>query len=134
MLLSMRNLNSIRAFCFYTLGLMLLLVLTVSAQGQNEQFIIGVAEQPNDLADGTVDDAADAGGEFTFELPATGLRGSAFGAAELLQAPDVVVEGLNLLQRNNLVAAAGNMEKSKPQQRIRLALNSGLRRRSVDVY
>ncbi|XP_054730331.1 uncharacterized protein LOC129239073 [Anastrepha obliqua] len=119
-----RSSNLNRALCRLTLGLALLMV-TVSAQGRRDQFIIRVAELPSDLGD------ARAGGVSSLnfgDLSTTGLGGGAT-QTELQQAPDVVVEGLNLLQRNDLVAAAGNAEPPRPQQRLRLNLNSGLRRR-----
>ncbi|XP_053947968.1 uncharacterized protein LOC128856678 [Anastrepha ludens] len=123
MLLFTRSSNLNRALCRLTLGLALLMV-TVSAQGRRDQFIIRVAELPSDLGD------ARAGGVSSLnfgDLSTTGLGGGATQTE--LQAPDVVVEGLNLLQRNDLVAAAGNAEPPRPQQRVRLNLNSGLRRR-----
>ncbi|XP_011187250.2 uncharacterized protein LOC105215165 [Zeugodacus cucurbitae] len=125
-----------RAFCGFMLG-WTLLVAAVSAQGQRDQFIIRVAELPNDLPNES-DSAAGVGGGFNFNFDdftpnaATDLGGLTIGdvtAQQQLQAPDVVVEGLNLLQRNNLVAAAGNAQAPGPQQRIRMNLNSGLRRR-----
>ncbi|XP_039967532.1 uncharacterized protein LOC120779401 [Bactrocera tryoni] len=125
------SLYSKRTLCYLMLGWMLL-VTVVSAQGQRDQFIIRVAELPNDLPN-EADSTASMGGGFNFNLgdfsSSAGLGGLTIGdaTAQQLQAPDVVVEGLNLLQRNNLVAAAGNAQAPGPQQRIRL--NSYLRRR-----
>lgn len=89
-----------RALCCLTLG-WTLLVAAVSAQGQRGQFIIRVAEQPNDLPN-ELDSAANVGGGFNFNFAdfstnaATGLGGLTIGdaaAQQKLQAPDVVVEG-----------------------------------------
>lgn len=130
------SLYSKRALCYIMLG-WTLLVAAVSAQGQRDEFIIRVAELPNDLPNES-DSAASVGGGFNLNFDdfstnvATGLGGLTIGdaaAQQQLQAPDAVMEGLNLLQRNNLVAAAGNAQAPGPQQRIRQNLNSGLRRR-----
>uniref|UniRef100_W8CE23 Uncharacterized protein n=1 Tax=Ceratitis capitata TaxID=7213 RepID=W8CE23_CERCA len=121
---------SIHAVRYLTLA-MALFVVAVRAQGQRDQFIIRVAELPNDLSG--VDSTGDAQALEEFNLNFGNFAQNADtlvgGVQTELQAPDVVVEGLNLLQRNNLVAAAGNAQAPGPQQRIRMNLNSGLRRR-----
>ncbi|XP_017482266.1 PREDICTED: uncharacterized protein LOC108371259 [Rhagoletis zephyria] len=135
MLLFTRNSNFKRAFSYFTLGLALL-VASASAQGRRDQFIIRVADLPSDLNTGSEGEArADNGfnlnfGDLSSNVATTGLGGSASGADQTeLQAPDVVVDGLNLAQRNDLIAAAGNAQAPGPQQRSRLNFNSGLRRR-----